>query len=190
MAIKKKYSLDYEKFSLRDPRPMRVKLAEKLRKPEQTFLIFGAPIAILMLSFVERGFYQIAQFIEIIVAFLVLYAIWHGKRKIELPFKLPLSAKGLPDPNNPPPGKKGPGKAEGILYLGNDSESGEELWVTNSDARTHILYLGTTGAGKTEGLKSLVTNALTWGSGFVYVDGKADTDLWGANLLSCPTVWT
>ncbi|MCI5059774.1 MAG: type IV secretion system DNA-binding domain-containing protein, partial [Alphaproteobacteria bacterium] len=45
---------------------------------------------------------------------------------------------------------------------------------------THILYLGTTGSGKTEGLKSLVTSALTWGSGFVYIDGKADTDLWSS----------
>ena len=35
-------------------------------------------------------------------------------------------------------------------------------------------------SGKTEGLKSMVTNALSWGSGFVYVDGKADTDLWSS----------
>ena len=75
------------------------------------------------------------------------------------------------------------GKPEGILFLGNargPDNRNEEIWFTNSDARTHILYLGTTGAGKTEGLKSMVTNALTWGSGFVYIDGKADTDLWSS----------
>ncbi|HRJ12406.1 MAG TPA: TraM recognition domain-containing protein [Alphaproteobacteria bacterium] len=71
-------------------------------------------------------------------------------------------------------------KGDGILFLGNQKGSNSELWVSNSDARTHILYLGTTGSGKTEGLKSLVANALTWGSGFVYVDGKADTDLWAS----------
>ena len=91
----------------------------------------------------------------------------------------------MPDPRNPPPGKNGPGKSEGILYIGNTSDAdnpdcGQEMWFTNNDARTHILYLGTTGSGKTEGLKALVTNALAWGSGYVYVDGKADTDLWAS----------
>jgi intracellular multiplication protein IcmO len=38
---------------------------------------------------------------------------------------------------------------------------------------------GTTGAGKTEGLKSLISNAFCWSSGFVYVDGKAQNTLWG-----------
>jgi intracellular multiplication protein IcmO len=71
-------------------------------------------------------------------------------------------------------------KGDGIMYIGNQKKSNSELWISNNDARTHFLYLGTTGAGKTEGLKSLVTNALTWGSGFVYVDGKADTDLWAS----------
>ena len=78
------------------------------------------------------------------------------------------------------------GKPEGILYLGNTSDNGgEEIWFTNNDIRTHFLYLGTTGSGKTEGLKSLVTNALTWGSGFVYIDGKADTDLWSSLSSLC-----
>ncbi len=76
-------------------------------------------------------------------------------------------------------------KSEGILYLGNVKDTNEEVWFTNSDARTHMLYLGTTGAGKTEGLKSMVTNALSWGSGFVYVDGKADTDLWSSLSALC-----
>lgn len=44
----------------------------------------------------------------------------------------------------------------------------------------YILYLGTTGSGKTEGLKSMASNALSWASGFVYIDGKADTDLWSS----------
>jgi intracellular multiplication protein IcmO len=72
------------------------------------------------------------------------------------------------------------GKAGGILYLGNTHPDREEVWFDNSDARTHMLYLGTTGSGKTEGLKSMATNALCWASGFVYIDGKADTDLWSS----------
>ena len=69
---------------------------------------------------------------------------------------------------------------DGIMFVGNQQKTNRELWLSNNDARTHILYLGTTGSGKTEGLKSLIANALTWGSGFVYVDGKADTDLWAS----------
>jgi intracellular multiplication protein IcmO len=118
---------------------------------------------------------------------LYFYFRWALSHHFALPFKIPRYAN-LPDPHNPPPGKTSGGRSEGILFLGNvcdkdDDEFGRELWLTNIDARTHILYLGTTGSGKTEGLKSMVTNALCWGSGFSYTDGKADTDLW-ASLYS------
>ncbi|MCP6600417.1 hypothetical protein NL513_28970, partial [Klebsiella pneumoniae] len=54
------------------------------------------------------------------------------------------------------------GKARGIMYLGNSSQyANQEIWLNNDDIRKHILYLGTNGAGKTEGLKSIVSNALT-----------------------------
>jgi len=124
---------------------------------------------------------------DFVVVGLFLYLKWAVKKPFALPFKLPRYANMI-DPHNPPPGKTGAGKADGILYLGNvsdkdDDEYQREIWLTNTDARTHILYLGTTGSGKTEGLKSLVTNALCWGSGFSYTDGKADTDLW-ASLYS------
>ena len=104
-----------------------------------------------------------------------IYFVWFitGSADKTLPFKMPKTAKQK-DPNN----KNNP--AEGILFIGNEEKTNEEIWLNNSDARTHILYLGTTGAGKTEGLKALATNALGWGSGFVFVDGKADTDLWGS----------
>lgn len=123
---------------------------------------------------------ELAWLADIMLLVSFYYLRWLGKKKFQLPLRLPMHAKML-DPNNPAPGKSGPGKAEGILYLGNAyKENNEEIWLTNNDARTHILYLGTTGAGKTEGLKSICSNALCWGSGFVYVDGKADNDLWSS----------
>jgi intracellular multiplication protein IcmO len=127
---------------------------------------------------------EIGGYTDLIAVSGWLFFRWAFNRPFNLPFRLPKIAN-LPDPRNSPPGKGGPGKSEGILYLGNTSDSenpdcGQEIWFTNNDARTHILYLGTTGAGKTEGLKALVTNALSWGSGYVYVDGKADTDLWAS----------
>ncbi|MBI1326357.1 MAG: TraM recognition domain-containing protein [Alphaproteobacteria bacterium] len=75
------------------------------------------------------------------------------------------------------------GKGQGIMYLGNEEKTGQEAWFSNDQARTHMLYLGTTGSGKTVGLTSTVSNAMCWASGFVFIDGKADTDLW-SNLSS------
>ncbi len=120
--------------------------------------------------------------VDIFLIIGILYFRWFRKQLVELPLKLPQHAGKLRDKNNPNPANGSPGKPEGILFLGNVRDGptkNDELWLTNSDARTHMLFLGTTGAGKTEGLKSLISNALCWGSGFVYVDGKAQNTLWG-----------
>ncbi|WP_088698682.1 hypothetical protein [Halomonas campaniensis] len=70
----------------------------------------------------------------------------------------------------------------GILYLGflrsaDRSKRGQELWLTNSDARTHLFLAGTTGSGKTETNLGIYANSLCWGSGTVYADGKGDSSL-------------
>ncbi|MFZ4761869.1 MAG: type IV secretory system conjugative DNA transfer family protein [Alphaproteobacteria bacterium] len=145
---------------------------ETIKDPSTMFMVFSIPALVMF-------FYPpVAGAGDLITVFASLFFWWAKTRQIKLPLKMPSSAVKLKDPNNKGPGAGG--KPEGILYLGNEKVSGQELWLSNGDARTHILYLGTTGAGKTEGLKSLVSNALTWGSGFIYVDGKADTDLWAS----------
>ena len=68
--------------------------------------------------------------------------------------------------------------AAGIIYLGREQDTGKELWIGNEDARQHVSVPGTTGAGKTVALLSLVANALTHASGFIFVDGKADNSLY------------
>lgn len=75
--------------------------------------------------------------------------------------------------------KGGATLAEGIVFMGNDADTGEEVWLTDVMARTHMLFMGTTGSGKTEALVSLVYNSLIHGSGLIYVDGKADSSLYG-----------
>lgn len=156
---------------LRDTRPLYVRFAEGLKKPDSTFAVcvVGAFALYWSQNALLMG--------DIIFTCYLLFFWWLVTRDRALAFKLPMGAK-YKDRRNAGPGNSG--KAEGILYLGNVDKTNEEVWFTNSDARTHILYLGTTGAGKTEGLKSMVTNALTWASGFVYIDGKADTDLWSS----------
>lgn len=171
MALdQKRYEHKHEAI-LRDVRPLGTRIASGLQKPTYSTTVF-----IMVAAFLWVSPWAVA-FADAIMICLGLFFWWLIKRDRSLAFKLPIGAK-FPDMNNGRNGK--PGKADGILYLGNVENTNEEVWFTNSDARTHVLYLGTTGAGKTEGLKSMVTNALTWGSGFVYVDGKADTDLWSS----------
>ncbi len=156
---------------LRDTRPLYVRFGEWLKKPDSIF-------AVCLIGVVGIYASNLAMMLGDIIMFGYLILLWWlMTRDRALAFKLPMGAK-YKDSRNSGPGTSG--KAEGILYLGNVDKTNEEVWFTNSDARTHILYLGTTGAGKTEGLKSMVTNALTWASGFVYIDGKADTDLWSS----------
>ncbi len=171
MAVdSRKYEHKYANV-LRDTRPVYVRMGAWLRKRDNSFVV----LFVLMVSLIT--FDEVMQWGDAVMLLAIIYFFWLMTRDRQLPFKFPLGAK-YPDKNN---GRNGrPGKSEGILYLGNVKNTSEEVWFTNSDARTHILYLGTTGAGKTEGLKSMVTNALSWGSGFVYVDGKADTDLWSS----------
>ncbi len=171
MALdQRKYEHKHETM-LRDVRPLGVRIADSL---------MGRDLSAAIFILAGGSFYAhpwAMTFADLAMVFVVLYFIWLKTRPKSLAFKLPLGSP-FPDPNNGRGGK--PGKAEGIMYMGNVKKTNEEVWFTNSDIRTHILYLGTTGAGKTEGLKSLVTNAMAWGSGFVYVDGKADTDLWSS----------
>lgn len=172
MAINEKRYGYYQ--HLRDVRPIYVRLGEWMSKPSHSFVVLL--MTIIPFYFIPGS----RNIVDVILIANLLYFWWLKKRKRPLPFRMPMDSK-YPDLNNVGSGRSG--KPEGILYLGNTrgkDNSGEEIWFSNSDARTHLLYLGTTGSGKTEGLKSIVTNALTWGSGFVYIDGKADTDLWSS----------
>lgn len=168
MAIDKRFEYS-PAMLIRDTRPAIIRLKEWLIHKDTAFVIFGT-------SAIGMAF--LPELADITILLCLFYAWCLSRIKTKLPLKLPKYSK-LIDPNMKVGGKSG-FPADGILFLGNDKNSNEELWLTNSDARTHILYLGTTGAGKTEGLKSLASNALTWGSGFIYIDGKADTDLWAA----------
>ncbi|MGH1374871.1 MAG: TraM recognition domain-containing protein [Alphaproteobacteria bacterium] len=171
MALdQRKYEHKHEAI-LRDVRPLGTRLADGLSSPSYSTAIFICTAVALYINDWALAF------ADLIIAFLFMYFLWLTSRDKSLAFKLPASSKHG-DSNNGRDGKKG--KAEGIMYAGNVKKTNEEVWFTNSDIRTHFLYLGTTGAGKTEGLKSLATNAMAWGSGFVYVDGKADTDLWSS----------
>lgn len=79
---------------------------------------------------------------------LALYAYSNRLLKNKsLPLRLPKSS-GLIDPEELDPATGKPQPAEGIVYLGIDMQSKEEVWATDTQARTHMLFMGTTGSGK------------------------------------------
>ncbi|HPD83420.1 MAG: type IV secretion system DNA-binding domain-containing protein [Alphaproteobacteria bacterium] len=170
-------ALDRKRFGygkraiVRDIRPLYVRMGDALQLPTYSFTMFFLGCSAL---FIFPGAYLFGDLIFFIY---LLFFWWLKTRDRKLPGKMPMGAK-YKDTNNMTPGKDG--TPEGILFIGNEKKTKQQVWYNNSDARTHILYLGTTGSGKTEGLKSFVTSALSWGSGFVYIDGKADTDLWSS----------
>lgn len=94
------------------------------------------------------------------------------KRSFDFPYRVPLLAKVRDGSTR---GGKEIGK--GVTMIGNDLETKEQIYAGDSDLRTHMLVLGTTGSGKTEFLLGLVFNALVQNTGFIYVDGKGDPKL-------------
>lgn len=100
------------------------------------------------------------------------YYIEMKNRSFDLPYRVPIHAK-VRDGST----RRGQELGGGITLLGNDVETKEQIWAGNSDLRTHMLVLGTTGSGKTEFLLGLVFNALVQNTGFIYVDGKGDPKL-------------
>lgn len=182
--------IDQQRITL-DPRTLSERFGGWLRQPRHyaRFQI-GMAVAACMLAFI---------WLPITLA-MVLAHIWFALQRHELPMRFPKDLGGIDptlDVEKPNPNGKGEiverRQADGILYLGNQrspdrSEHLQELWATNDDARTHMLLMGTTGSGKTVTLLSLCFNALAWGSGFFYSDGKADSSLHAAVWALCRRV--
>ena len=152
----------------RDVRPLTVRLAELL----------GSQFSGLALGAAAGVSYVYPAAIDLLVPASLAYAGWVMRRRIKLPLRLPRSANCL-DWNYPSPVDRKPQRAAGSIFLGVDQLTGQELWITNEDGRQHGTIPGTTGAGKTTAILSLLANSLTHGSGFVLVDGKADNQLYG-----------
>lgn len=133
------------------------------------------PITAIPFSYFLPGLTEIAM-----ICVVWCYFYFMKKNKSEgLPYRMPASAHEL-DPNTPSRKDGKPSPSNGIMYLGNerDPNTNNEIWFSNSDARTHMLVFGTTGAGKTEALLGFAYNALVQGSGFIYVDGKGTNELY------------
>ena len=100
--------------------------------------------------------------------------------RVRMPIRYPAWTKH-PDPSSIDD-NMGLLPASGIEFIGVERRGAtidrtREIWCSESDARTHRIYMGTTGAGKTQALLSMLFNPLCWGSGFSFTDGKAQIDV-------------
>lgn len=151
----------------RDTRPLGMRAAEVMAKPEVVLIV--------SVSCIVTGFLM-PMVIDVLAILSLSLTAFAATRKISLPFRIPMSAHAK-DYNDPIPGTNKPKMGEGISYFGNDRVTRQELWFSNDDLRTHVLIFGSTGSGKTEALISIAFNSLLQGSGFIYIDGKGDNSL-------------
>ena len=70
-----------------------------------------------------------------------------------------------------------PAAVEGGGFLGVDSINGDAVTLSDEDANTHSLVLGTPGSGKTVAVLNLVESAIQRRLPVIYVDGKGDYQL-------------
>lgn len=152
---------------VRDHRSIFQKMVDWLHKPANVV------VSILMLAGAAFYYVEIGAWAMMVATLLLAFAL---TRTESAPLKMPIQAS-MPDPNQPHPATGAPMSGQGIFFIGNDLKTGKEVWLTNSDCRQHFLVLGTTGAGKTESLLGFAANALSWGSGFLFCDGKGDVAL-------------
>ncbi|MFC4235999.1 TraM recognition domain-containing protein [Thalassospira xianhensis] len=154
-------------LDVRDVRPVPTKVVDWLRKPQNMVVtLFGMAGASVLYGMLSDWLLIVA----------VLLFSWALSVTEKTPIKIPMQEK-MPDPNEAHPKTGKPTIGKGIFFIGNDQVSGKEIWLTNDDCRQHFLILGTTGAGKTEALLSFAANALSWGSGLLFCDGKGDVSL-------------
>ena len=155
--------------------PSPTRLSEGLRSSASGLVLGVAAVG----TFLEPAIFDLA------VPASALYALWVLTRRVKLPLRLPRSA-ACPDVQQPDARQPQAQAGERDARSSAGASTGHELWVTAEDARQHIAIPGTTGAGKTTAILSLLVNALAQGSGFVLVDGKADRDLFGKVLALGP----
>ena len=152
---------------IQDTQSSSQKFKDSLQSPETASAILVS-LAIIVIYIPQVG--------DVLLISSILFTFWVLTRTESVPIKLPVQYHcerrkllGLTNGNSE--------LAQGIFFMGNEVSTNKEIWLSNSDCRQHILVLGTTGAGKTETLLGFAANALSWGSGFLFCDGKGDVSL-------------
>jgi intracellular multiplication protein IcmO len=164
-----------KKYAQRDVRPLSKRFKAWISEPTNM---------VITMSMMTGAAWYYSAVADIFALLMIPLVLWSFGRREFAPLKMPIQS-GMPDPNEINPSNGKPMPAQGIFFLGNELSSGKEIWLTNDDCRQHFLVLGTTGAGKTELLIGFAANAISWGSGLLYCDGKGDVSLFAKMYALC-----
>lgn len=115
-------------------------------------------------------------FYPIILIFSSSVLLFRRPPAMDLPFRIPKQAGGIDHHLKDDKGR--PQRSNGVEFVGNEIDTGKEVWRSTDEMKQHSLTLGTTGAGKTETALGIAANALAMGSGFMFLDAKADIDFY------------
>ena len=170
-----------EKKLLRDVRPLWIQILEPLKNKY---------VALCLMAFyvVTMFIMPVLADIVIVVAVIHYFLVMHENKGDRLPLRMPFSSKKT-DFSDPKPGRKSYFKASGVLFLGNEMNTMQEIWTSIRDSLTHLLLLGTTGSGKTEILLGIAFNGLATCGGINYVDPKGCHQTAGTIIFNVPVVW-
>lgn len=106
----------------REARPMGARVADGLKGPASGVILAAAAIA----AAAEPAT------VDILLPVSLFYGAWVLTRRVILPLRLPKGAMRK-DYNHPLPGRRLPRRAEGIVYIGNDYKTQQELWIGNEE---------------------------------------------------------
>jgi intracellular multiplication protein IcmO len=165
-GIEKKHEINRVRI-LRDTRPMFEQVME---------ILATLPAVVITYMCLAFCLVFIPPTFELVLLVGVVYFFIPLSRKPDIPLRKRKSLHEI-DHNDIHPGTRKAQESRGIGFLGNRISDNAEIWADADLLKTHMFILGSTGAGKTEMLISLAYNALLWGSGFSYTDGKGDVSL-------------
>lgn len=148
--------LEYNPTDLvRDTRSRAAKFASQVLANPQNALVLTAGAAACAWAFPTS-----TELFFGVGAFLNAWA-YNVQKKAGLPLRLPKSSQRI-DAKEIDLATGKPLPAEGIIYLGNEEKTGNEVWLSDTMARTHMLFMGTTGSGKALSNRSLVLTPGGW----------------------------
>lgn len=109
---------------------------------------------------------------------LIAYGYYKQKKSgREYPLYTPLTSEAKVDPRDIDPATRKPRAPRGSIYLGVEPTTMRQVWTTFDVEKQHKFVQATTGGGKTETLIGYCANYLAFGSGFIFIDGKAAMEL-------------
>ncbi len=158
-GVDKNADLDPELLR-RETRPLRVRIHEVI-----------SDVGWGILGMLGMFTFMMPEYTDLFFIFGMFFWLYARNKRLAYPFCTPIVEQV---PNSKKKGKMG----DGIMYMGNDIVDGAEVWFSDDNLRTHVLIFGSTGSGKTRSLLGLLYQALLFGSGCIYVDGKGDNTVY------------